>query len=196
MRTSRVTVIALLVIATLYTAPPASPKGPRRLPVRDGDARTVPGVGPNVADPATWIEKRRRFWYRRSVKGGTEFVLVDADTQEKRPPFDHEKLAASLSTALEAESLTGVTLPFKTSRRRGRAAIEVTVSGTTWRCALDDYRRANDPPTRRPGGRRGGACAEDLRAEIDVNAVAPREDARTESRGAGQELQRGVPRNG
>ncbi len=34
----------------------------------------------NIAERANWIEKTSRFWYRKSVKGGSEFVLVDAET--------------------------------------------------------------------------------------------------------------------
>src|SRR5512137_1055749 len=67
----------------------------------------------NVPGPATWIEKTHRFWYRRSVKGGNEFVLVDADSGQKRPPFDHEKLAAALAK-MTGRKITAVTLPFNT----------------------------------------------------------------------------------
>ena len=34
-----------------------------------------------VAEPATWIETTSRFWYRRAVPGGNEFVVVDAATR-------------------------------------------------------------------------------------------------------------------
>lgn len=51
----------------------------------------------NIPERATWIGTTSRFWYRKSVKGGQEFVVVDAGTLEKKPAFDHEKLAASLS---------------------------------------------------------------------------------------------------
>ena len=64
---------------------------------------------------ATWIEDSTRFWYRRAVKGGDEFVLVDAETQAKEPAFDHEKLAATLNDLVEPEeAYTAVTLPFNT----------------------------------------------------------------------------------
>ena len=32
----------------------------------------------NVPGPVTWIGESDHFWYSKSVKGGTEFVLVDA----------------------------------------------------------------------------------------------------------------------
>src|SRR2546425_12953594 len=65
----------------------------------------------NIPGPVNWIEGTSRFWYRKSVKGGNEFVLVDADAQSRKPAFDHEKLAASLSRAAGAK-YTALTLPF------------------------------------------------------------------------------------
>ena len=57
------------------------------------------GLAVNVPERATWVGNTNRFWYRKSVKGGNEFVLVDAETLTKKPAFDHAKLAASLSAA-------------------------------------------------------------------------------------------------
>jgi hypothetical protein len=51
----------------------------------------------NAPGPVTWIAGANRFWYRKSVKGGYEFVLADAQTLTKAPAFDHAKLAASLA---------------------------------------------------------------------------------------------------
>src|ERR1041385_5082669 len=55
------------------------------------------GLAINIAEPANAIESTSRFWYRKSVKGGSEFVVVDASTLVKKPAFDHERLAASLA---------------------------------------------------------------------------------------------------
>jgi hypothetical protein len=93
----------------------------------------------NIPDRANWIEKTSRFWYRRSVKGGSDFVLVDADTAARRPAFDHEKIAASLSAAA-AGKYTALMLPLTSIRFiDAEQAIEFAVSGTTWRCTLLDY---------------------------------------------------------
>src|SRR5215204_5384871 len=62
----------------------------------------------NVAGPATWIGSTNRFWYRKTVKGGAEFVVVDAATQEKRPAFDHATIAAALGG-----KATAISLPFQ-----------------------------------------------------------------------------------
>ena len=57
------------------------------------------GLALNIADAPRWIEQTNRFYYRRTVKGGHEWILVDGATQEKQPAFDHEQLAAAIATA-------------------------------------------------------------------------------------------------
>ena len=106
----------------------------------------------NVPDAATWIGETSRFWYRRTVKGGAEFVLVDAASGERRAPFDHARLATELSRAAVG-SWTAQTLPFSTFRFVDQdRAIEVQVDQTRWTCALADYRctrnerQSADPP--------------------------------------------------
>jgi hypothetical protein len=53
----------------------------------------------NVPDRANWIEKTSRFWYRKAVKGGTEFVLVDAETLARKPAFDPTDLPLASARA-------------------------------------------------------------------------------------------------
>ena len=65
----------------------------------------------NIVDRSGWIGKTNRFWYRKSVKGGFEFDIVDAATQAKRIAFDHEKLAAGLASA-SGEKVDPKNLPF------------------------------------------------------------------------------------
>ncbi len=114
------------------------------------------GLTVNVPERATWIENTSRFWYRKSVKGGNEFVLVDAETLIKQPAFDHEKLAASLSAAAN-EKYTAVTLPFPTfTFVDNERAIQFVAGGSTWRCGLSDYvcRKTGPAPQGPPGFRR------------------------------------------
>ena len=49
-----------------------------------------------VAEPATWVDGTTRFYYRKTVKGGFQFVMVDAQSLQRQPAFDHDKLAAAL----------------------------------------------------------------------------------------------------
>jgi dipeptidyl aminopeptidase/acylaminoacyl peptidase len=104
------------------------------------------GLAVNIVDRPTWIGKTNRFWYRKSVKGGNEFVLVDAETLTKKPAFDHEKLAASLSTAM-VKKYTSITLPFTTlTFVDNEQAIEFSAEAARWRCDLSDYRCQNRGP--------------------------------------------------
>ena len=122
------------------------------------------GLAVNIVDRPTWIGKTNHFWYRKSVKGGNEFVLVDAETMARKPAFDHERLAASLSTAVN-KKYTGVTLPFMTiSFVDNEQAIEFITDASRWRCNLSDYgcqklgpaltgppfRQQNDTPEEEP----------------------------------------------
>src|SRR3981189_793963 len=69
------------------------------------------GMVVNLPATPNWIGDSDHLWYSKSVKGGTEFVLVDATSGMKKPAFDHEKLAAAISIA-SGGHYTGLTLPF------------------------------------------------------------------------------------
>ncbi len=127
----------------------------------------------NVPEPATWIEKTNRFWYRRSVKGGHEFILIDAASRQKQPAFDHERLASALNATVKPEkAYTAVTLPFTTFvYADDQKAIDLTVAEGRWRCGLADYacRRLE----REGRGGRGGGLAGPVRPPFDINAAEP-----------------------
>src|SRR5262245_46582186 len=98
-------------------------------------AERTDGLVVDLPEAPNWVSGSR-FWYRKSVKGGNVFVLVDADSGIKRPAFDHERIAAALGKAT-GHPVTATTLPFKTiTFVDGSVAIDVTVEGATWRCAL------------------------------------------------------------
>jgi hypothetical protein len=118
------------------------------------------GLAVNVPERANWIGQTSRFWYRKSVKGGAEFTLVDAETLAKRPAFDHEKLAASLSAAA-SEKYEPLKLPFQSiTFVDNERALTFAAAGSMWRCELADYackKTGAAPPNpfgfgRRPGG--------------------------------------------
>jgi dipeptidyl aminopeptidase/acylaminoacyl peptidase len=94
----------------------------------------------NVPDAPNWVEKTDTFWYRKTVEGGHAFVLVNANTKEKKPAFDHDKLAAALSSA-SGEKYTGVTLPFAHFHFvDSKAAIEFVLDRHRWHCDLTSYK--------------------------------------------------------
>lgn len=116
------------------------------------------GLTANLPERANWIGQTSRFWYRKSVAGGHEFVVFDAETLAKKPAFDHERLAASLSAAV-GEKYTALKLPFQQiSFADGEKAIEFTVGENRWRCELADYAIKKLPPVGPGflGQRRGG----------------------------------------
>ncbi len=108
----------------------------------------------HVAGPINWIGESDRFWYRKTVKGGFEFVLVEAKAAVKRPAFDHARLATALSTAAGA-SYTAATLPFVSiAFADGERALMFAAAGATWRCDLVDYscrKTGTAPPDALPG---------------------------------------------
>src|ERR1051326_7093389 len=70
----------------------------------------------NIVDAPEWIRGGgHRFWYRKSVEGGNQFILVDADAGTRGPAFDHAKVAESLSSAT-GNHYTAVTLTFRSPR--------------------------------------------------------------------------------
>jgi dipeptidyl aminopeptidase/acylaminoacyl peptidase len=115
----------------------------------------------DVPGPVTWITGER-FYYRKSAKGGNVFVLVDATTGKRQAPFDHEKLAASLSAA-DKSKYTAVTLPLvEFSFADDEKAITFAASGSMWKCTVADY-ACSKTGAAQAGGRegRGGAPADD-----------------------------------
>src|SRR5262245_12053604 len=67
----------------------------------------------DVAEAPVWIAGTQTFWYRKSVKGGNEFVFVDPAAATKAPAFDHAKLATAMSAA-GVPNATALNLVFTT----------------------------------------------------------------------------------
>jgi dipeptidyl aminopeptidase/acylaminoacyl peptidase len=93
----------------------------------------------DIPGRVVWIEKTHRFWYRRTVKDGFEFDLVDADALVKKPAFDHDKLALALSAA-SGEKYAAAKLPFFFIRYTDEGkALEFEAAGFRWKCDLATY---------------------------------------------------------
>jgi len=113
----------------------------------------------NIPERANWIDQTSRFWYRKSVKGGNEFVLVDAETLARKPAFDHERLAGSLSAA-NKEKLTALTLPFSViTFVDAELSIQFVTGGSIWKCDLSAYACNKTGPA--PQGQPGRPPSED-----------------------------------
>jgi len=94
----------------------------------------------NTQISPNWIGKTCRFWYRRSFRSGTEFILVDPSSKLRKPAFDHQKLAAALSqqmkTVYEPYGLPFDSIEFVD----GENAIQFVVENGKWTCDLSTYR--------------------------------------------------------
>ena len=142
------------------------------------------GLALNVVDERQWIRDTNRFWYRRSVKGGHEFVLVDAAAKTKQPAFDHARMADAISSAAKGK-YTALTLPISTmtfvdddtaiefalSQPNG-TPVPSTASRPMWHCSLESYTCRQAAPNGR-GGRGGNGLAGPVHPPFDINGAEP-----------------------
>ena len=116
------------------------------------------GLVQHLPDPPQWIDGSEKFLYRRTVPGGHEFVLVDADKLTRQPAFDHARLAAELSHQLNT-GIKAETLPFTSPRLdAGLKTLEFDRDRDHWRCDLVAYScgRQPLPPDSSQAGDDGG----------------------------------------
>ncbi|MEX1181967.1 MAG: DPP IV N-terminal domain-containing protein [Gemmatimonadota bacterium] len=112
-----------------------------------------------VTDAPTWIAGTHRFWYVRTVRNAShQFMLGDASTREQRPAFDHERLAASLSS-LTGEPWAAHRLPFdEIDFTPDAQSIRFSFDDGDFVCRLTDYAcsAAADGSGGGQGGGQGG----------------------------------------
>src|SRR5438093_5012872 len=147
-----VTVVALSV--TLAVPSVATAQGTPADYARAEKLRTTyESLVVDIAGPPTAIGNTHRFWYRKMVRAAEQFVVVDADTQQRQPAFDHEKIAASLSKAA-GTTYKATALPFNTlTFTDDCSAITVNVEGSPYRCSVADATcRKLDTPLRAGAG--------------------------------------------
>ena len=109
--------------------------------------RLLPGKAAKLTSDLTikprWIAGSDRFWYRWKSLAGSEFVLVDPASGERKAAFDHERLAAALSQASGVPCQTRQ-LPFCEIEfsEDGRSVVfDSAAAGSSgrWSCDLSDY---------------------------------------------------------
>src|SRR5262245_50679464 len=136
MRIRILALAVLLIVPVICLAQVTAADYERATKLRD----RFQGLAVNIPEPANAIENTNRFWYRKSVKGGNQFVVVDAQSLEKKPAFDHERLAGAISIAAGGQTYTALTLPFTTFRfAASENAITFNAAGASWRCDLSVY---------------------------------------------------------
>ena len=103
---------------------------------------TEPFIDHSAVRPS-WITGDK-FWYRVLTAQGSEFILVDAAKGTRLPAFDHQKLAAALSTA-SGKSYTANMLPFQSiGFSTDGKSINFRVGGQQWNVDLQTYTCTQD----------------------------------------------------
>ena len=88
-----------------------------------------------------------QFWYRILVPRGSEFVLVNPARGTRSPAFDHQKLAAAISTATGVKTEAAM-LPFQTFLYTADGkSITFLAGGKGWKCDLKSYMVTADNST-------------------------------------------------
>ena len=104
-----------LILTPLFTPLPTTAQGTLADYARANSlGERLQGLVVDIAERPSWIGETTRFWYRKTVEGGHNFVLVNAETQARGPAFDHEQLASTLSAlpAFAGDTISALDLPF------------------------------------------------------------------------------------
>ena len=137
--------------------------------------RRVDGLVYNVVQTPTFIAGTPRLWYRKSVKGGNEFVARRRDGEDQGPGVRPSRARGVAESTAASGKYTAVTLPFTTLHVRGQPAGDrvhhrrrrwsgwrgaggggparrwrrTRGDGAQWRCMLSDYTCTRVRPRRR-----------------------------------------------
>jgi dipeptidyl-peptidase 4 len=144
----------------------------------------APAVNPQVIGGSVspnWLSDDR-FWYRNTITGGAEFIVVDPVRKTRGRGFDHETLAAALSTATGAK-LQPFDLPIQgLLPSTDGTSVAFTLSGRRWSCdvagtkcvdtGVAPARSEDEPPAAGGRGRGGGRGAAGGRTSSDGKPLA------------------------
>jgi len=94
----------------------------------------------NLTVVPIWVPNSDRFWFREQTAQGWHYVAVDPDHRDKRPAFDHARLAVAISRStgksVDAEHLPLDDLIIQDSSAR---AVSFTVNDTTLTCDVESF---------------------------------------------------------
>ncbi len=97
-----------------------------------------------------WLPDGHSFWYRHELSdGGHEFVTVDPTTAERRPAFDHARLADALTKAT-GQPVAAQKLPITRIEPDGGEGLWLFGEEQLWHCDLRTYAVESRPRGDRP----------------------------------------------
>lgn len=85
-----------------------------------------------------WINGTKRFWYRRDMVNGYEYVVIDTDNKTKSIAFDHVRLAETL-TKLAGHKIDPANLPFEVIGLSPGIQLHASIPGRQLTCDLKSY---------------------------------------------------------
>lgn len=128
----------VLILAGSLCAYPAIGQG-TRADYRRAESRLPDNLKlPNLNVTPHWIGQGDRFWYQRDTVKGTEFVIVDGDSGDKRAAFDHARLGKALG-AVSGETMQASRLPLQRLDFESATRLRVDWAGHSAMCDLDRY---------------------------------------------------------
>src|SRR5215216_7832990 len=109
------------------------------------DKRTQNKVFRDAVTPH-WLEGGDTFWYRVATGPGEhEFVFVNAAQGERRPAFDHEKLARALGEKL-GQPVAPHRLPFSSiAMAPDGSSVRFRAGSKTWRFDANGLQGSDEP---------------------------------------------------
>jgi dipeptidyl-peptidase 4 len=91
---------------------------------------------------AHWLTGTSQFWYLKDALDSKEFLIVDAASGSKNPAFDHQRLAAGLSS-VAGRRYDAKALPFSYVQfGAGAKTLAFAVEQNTFKCDLSSYQCA------------------------------------------------------
>jgi len=99
-----------------------------------------------------WSEDNSHFWYRNDLpKGEREFIFVDLEKGERRPAFDHKKLAESLSSITNAKTDSSKLPIDRLNFDVKKGELYFQSIGRTYKCDLNNYNISEIDKSQFPG---------------------------------------------
>ena len=99
-----------------------------------------------------WSEDNSHFWYRNDLpKGEREFIFVDLEKGERRPAFDHKKLAVSLTSITKAKTDSSKLPIDRLNFDVKKGELYFQSIGRTYKCDLNDYNISEIDKSQFPG---------------------------------------------
>ena len=99
-----------------------------------------------------WSEDNSHLWYRNDLpKGEREFIFVDLEKGERRPAFDHKKLAESLSSITNAKTDSSKLPIDRLNFDVKKGELYFQSIGRTYKCDLNNYNISEIDKSQFPG---------------------------------------------